>query len=245
MKKSVLLVLLLGFSFSFSQENYKYVIIPAQFSFFDEINKYGLNELTKAFFQSEGFEVYYDNDVLPADLYQNRCLALQVEPMENNTMFMTKIYFEIKDCTNKVLLKSELATSREKLLKTAYTQTFRQSLSSLRNKLNFKKEKIEQNIIVARPKNEVVIDSDADVSIVEKTENDTITLYAIPTSNGYKLVNDKPETVFILKKTSTDAIFTAQKADKSGVLIKKNDNWFFEYYEGEKLISEKVEVKFY
>ena len=51
MKKSVLLVLLLGFSFSFSQENYKYVIIPAQFSFFDEINKYGLNELTKAFFQ--------------------------------------------------------------------------------------------------------------------------------------------------------------------------------------------------
>ena len=48
----------------------------------------------------------------------------------------------------------------------------------------------------------MVIDSDADVSIVEKTENDTITLYAIPTSNGYKLVNDKPETVFILKKTS-------------------------------------------
>ena len=40
MRKSVLLVLLLGFSFSFSQENYKYVIIPAQFSFFDEINKY-------------------------------------------------------------------------------------------------------------------------------------------------------------------------------------------------------------
>jgi len=239
MKNSVLLLLLLGFSFSFSQENYKYVILQKKFSFFKEENKFGLNELTKSFFQKEGFEVFYENDILPTNLYQNRCLALHVEPIENNTMFMTKIYFEIKDCNNNLLLKSEIATSKEKLLKTAYTETFRQSLSSLRNKLNFKKEKNEQNSVVVESEKEVVVALN-----VEKVESTATTLYAIPTSNGYKLVNDKPETIFILKKTSTDTIFTAQKADKSGVLIKKNDNWFFEYYEGDRLLSEKVEVKF-
>ena len=243
MKKSVLLLLLLGFSFSFAQENYNYVILPKKFSFLKEENKFGLNELTKSFFEKEGFEVFYDNDVFPSNLYQNRCLALHVAPVENNSMFMTKIYFEIKDCKNNLLLKSEMATSREKLLKTAYTLTFRQSLSSLRNKLNIKTKKDEQNILVQSQK-EVVEKSNTAAPDLEKTESSTTTLYAIPTPNGYKLVNDKPETIFILKKTSTDTIFTAQKADKSGVLIKKNDNWFFEYYEGEKLISEKVEVKF-
>jgi hypothetical protein len=244
MKKFVLLLLLLGFSFSFAQENYNYVILPKKFSFFKEENKFGLNELTKSFFEKEGFKVFFDNDIFPADLYQNRCLALHVAPVENNTMFITKIYFEIKDCNNNLLLKSEMATSKEKLLKTAYTQTFRQSLSSLRSKLNFKKEKSQQNSVVVEPKKEVVETSNTVASNIEKLESTTTTLYAIPSPNGYKLVNDKPETIFILKKTSTGSIFTAQKSEKSGVLIKKNDNWFFEYYEGEKLISEKVEVKF-
>jgi hypothetical protein len=57
-------------------------------------------------------------------------------------------------------------------------------------------------------------------------------------------VNEKPETIFILKKTSADNVFIAQNDSKAGVLIKKSIGWFFEYYEGDKLFSEKVEVKF-
>lgn len=245
MKKVILLFVLFVYSFSFAQDNYKYVIVPKKFSFFKEENKFGLNELTKAFFEKEGFEVFYDNDVLPADLYQNRCLALYVVPLENNTIFLTKVNFEIKDCKNNVLLQSETATSREKLLKTAYNQTFRQALSSLKNKLKFKIRKNDQNSTVVDSEKEVVEASNtlknASIEVVEISNTN---LFAIPTTNGYKLVNDKPETIFILMKTSSETIFTAQKGSKSGVLIKKNDNWFFEYYEGENLISEKVEVKF-
>lgn len=241
MKKVVLLFVLFVYSFSFAQDNYKYVIVPKKFSFFKEENKFGLNELTKAFFEKEGFEVFYDSDVLPPNLYQNRCLALFVVPIENNTMFLTKIYFEVKDCRNNILLQSETATSREKLLKTAYTQTFRQALSSLKGKINFKKvDEIEKIEVVETPK-----------EVVEVSKNEIIsntgaanTLFAIPIVNGYKLVNDKPETIFILKKTSADNIFIAQKDSKSGVLMKKSSGWFFEYYEGDKLFSEKVEVKF-
>lgn len=241
MKKVVLLFVLFVYSFSFAQDNYKYVIVPKKFSFLKEENKFGLNELTKSFFEKEGFEVFYDSDVLPPKLYQNRCLALFIVPVESNTMFLTKIYFEIKDCKNNILLQSEIATSREKLLKTAYNQTFRQALSSLKGKINFKNvDAIEKIEVVETPK---------EVDVVSKNEiiSNSVasnTLFAIPMVNGYKLVNDKPETIFILKKTSADNIFIAQKDSKSGVLMKKSSGWFFEYYEGDKLFSEKVEVKF-
>ncbi|MCL9770759.1 hypothetical protein NAT47_10040 [Flavobacterium sp. HXWNR69] len=245
MKKSVLLLLLIGFSFSFAfaQENYKYIIVPSQFSFLDEANKYDLNELTKKFFQSEGFEVFYDNEKFPDDLLRNRCLALYALPVETNTMFLTKIYFEIKDCTNSVLLKSELASSREKNYKNAYTITFRQTLSSLKNKLNFK---TENNLEAVVPPKEVVVVSNINDNLNSgvKIESSNDQLFAIPINNGFKLVNDTPETMFILMKTSVSNTYFAQKSDKSGVLIKKNENWYFEYYEGEKLFSEKVEVKF-
>jgi len=241
MKKVVLIIGLFLSFVSVAQESYKYIIIPSQFSFFTEPNKYGLNELTKSFFQSEGFEVYYDNDRLPDALLKNRCLALYANALENNNMFLTKIHFELKDCTNNVLLKSELGTSREKQYKLAYTQTFREALSSLKGKINFKKADEIQNVEVVETPKEVVEVSKNEIITSNEATN---TLFAIPTANGYKLVNDKPETIFVLKKTSADNIFIALKDSKSGVLMKKTSGWFFEYYEGDKLFSEKVEVKF-
>lgn len=241
MKKVVLIIGLFLSFVSVAQESYKYIIIPSQFSFFTEPNKFGLNELSKSFFQSEGFEVYYDNEKLPDELSKNRCLALYANALENNNMFVTKIHFELKDCTNNVLLKSELGTSREKQYKLAYTQTFREALSSLKGKINFKKADEIQNVEVVETPKEVVEVSKNEISTSAEATN---TLFAIPTANGYKLVNDKPETIFVLKKTSADNIFIALKDSKSGVLMKKTSGWFFEYYEGDKLFSEKVEVKF-
>ena len=111
----------------------------------------------------------------------------------------------------------------------------------LYQKINFKKADEIQNVEVVETPKEVVEVSKNEIITSNEATN---TLFAIPTANGYKLVNDKPETIFILKKTSADNIFIAQKDSKSGVLMKKSSGWFFEYYEGEKLISEKVDVKF-
>ncbi|RAK22778.1 hypothetical protein B0I03_104304 [Flavobacterium aquaticum] len=241
MKKVVLIIGLFLSFVSVAQESYKYIIIPSQFSFFTEPNKFGLNELSKSFFQSEGFEVYYDNEKLPDELSKNRCLALYANALENNNMFVTKIHFELKDCTNNVLLKSELGTSREKQYKLAYTQTFREALSSLKGKINFKKADVIQNVEVVETPKEVVEVSKNEIITSNEATN---TLFAIPTANGYKLVNDKPETIFVLKKTSAENVFLAHKDSRSGVLMKKTSGWFFEYYEGDKLFSENVEVKF-
>jgi hypothetical protein len=48
----------------------------------------------------------------------------------------------------------------------------------------------------------------------------------------------------VLYNTSNSSIFIAKKDTIQGVLIKNNGNWIFEYYINEKLVSEKVAVKF-
>ena len=106
--------------------------------------------------------------------------------------------------------------------------------------VNKRFDEIEKIEVVETPKEVVVVSKNEIISNTGAAN----TLFAIPIVNGYKLVNDKPETIFILKKTSADNIFIAQKDSKSGVLMKKSSGWFFEYYEGDKLFSEKVEVKF-
>ena len=80
--------------------------------------------------------------------------------------------------------------------------------------------------------------------VVLEVKTPTEKLNAISTDNGYNLINANSEVVYVLQKTSNVNIFTATKAVLNGILIKKNNGWFFEYYEGDKLISEKVEVKF-
>lgn len=232
MRKLVLLLMLFGFSFSFAQENYKYIIVPKKFSFFKEENKYNLNVMTKTFFEKEGFEVYFDTDEFPKDLAENRCLALIVNPTENNSMFSTKITIELKDCYNKITYTSEEGTSKQKEFQKGYTEAFREALSSMKGKLNIKKSVVNSN------------DPEVVKPVVAEVKKATEKLSAIPTESGYNLVNEQSETIINLQKTSNSNIFTATKGTLSGILIKKNSGWFFEYYEGEKLISEKIDVKF-
>jgi hypothetical protein len=46
-----------------------------------------------------------------------------------------------------------------------------------------------------------------------------------------------------LFNTSIKDIFIAEKGIITGILIKKDNVWFFEYYQNDQLISEKVAVK--
>ena len=236
MKKIILLLVLFIYSFSFAQDNYKYVIVPKKFSFFKEENKYNLNEMTKSFFEKEGFQVVYDTDAFPIDLAENRCSALYINVIEQSNMLFTKIAFELKDCQNKLVLASKQGESRSKEYEKAYNESFREALISMRGLLNFKAT------VIPTTKEVSVVASEEKINTANVVNDNQ--LFAIPTQNGFKLVDSEPKTIMVVKASSLENVFIAQKADKSGVLIKKNDNWFFEYYEGDKLLSEKVEVKF-
>jgi hypothetical protein len=69
-------------------------------------------------------------------------------------------------------------------------------------------------------------------------------LYAQPTSYGYQLIDSEPKVVMKVYKTSNANSFMAKKGDVQGALVAKDGHWFFEYYQNDQLISEKIDVKF-
>lgn len=251
--KNIFLVLLFVSSIGLAQNlnNYKYAQVPAKFNFLKEANQYNLNTLSKLFMEKYGFVTYFDNEVTPDDFANNNCNKVFVDLIENNTVFTTKIKVVLKDCKNNILFTSEEGTSREKAYKVAYDQALRMAFKSFDN-LNHKynetivseapktivEEKIEYKTVpVEIKKEEVVISNTNEVS-------NSNALYAQPIANGFQLVNTEPKVVYKIYKTSTKDYFIATKGNSNGVLFSRNNVWYFEYYQNDKLISERVEVKF-
>lgn len=233
MKKIGLLLFLVSYTFSFAQENYKYVILPKKFSFFNEENKYNANLLTKSFFENEGFQVFYESDSMPAELAKNRCLALFVDAKENNSLFQKKVTVEITDCFNKMLYISEEGVSKEKEFDKAYAVAFRTALSSLKGKMKFK---VSNEVVTETPTKSL--------PVTEIKNTNTVVLFAIPVQNGFKLVDEVPNVIYELLATSMENVYSAKKGNITGTFLKKNAGWFFEYYENDQLVSEKINVKF-
>ncbi|MFS4456437.1 hypothetical protein [Maribacter sp. 2304DJ31-5] len=68
--------------------------------------------------------------------------------------------------------------------------------------------------------------------------------YAQSLSNGFQLVDSSPKVKMKLLKSSTDNVYMAQAEGKNGIVHKKEGKWVFEYYEGNKLIQEELNIKF-
>ena len=69
--------------------------------------------------------------------------------------------------------------------------------------------------------------------------------FAQPIANGFQIVNNEPRVIMRLFNTSQKNVFIGRRDDTQGVVIFKNNQWFFEYYEKGTLVSEPLKVKFY
>lgn len=217
-----------------AQERYHYVIVPKQFSFLKSPDAYRVNTLTKSFFESEGFTVYYREDKLPKELVNNNCNFLFIEAVDKSKLFATTVVIRVKDCQNNILLESNKGNSREKTYQKAYNQAFRKALQSLKGKTKLLKN--NSNIVT---------------TITQKTikENKSIKtkkpmLTTIATVTGFKIINNNSKVVYLIKKTENPKVFIAQKGTINGVFIQHNKQWFFNYYQNNQLFSEKVSVVF-
>ncbi|MCB0446209.1 MAG: hypothetical protein KDD03_01600 [Gelidibacter sp.] len=119
--------------YSFSQESindYKYVIIPNHYDFLSEEDQYQLNSLTKFLFNKYGFTAFLQNDELPDDLRNNRCLALFVDVNKLKSFLKLKLQIELKNCDNQLILASKEGESREKEYDKAYTMALRDAFET-------------------------------------------------------------------------------------------------------------------
>ncbi|SEA64933.1 hypothetical protein [Pedobacter hartonius] len=269
MKKYIFLFLvLLSFS-GYAQNtinNYKYVIVPEKFGFLKQADQYNLNSRAKGLLEDKGFTVYFDNAELPAEIFNNKCNALNFDILEKNSMFSTNLTIVLKDCRGNVIFTGKQGKSREKEFELSYNLALKDAFVSL-NELPYAyaapaNATAQQTANAPATASQTVLSQPAAASqavatgqtvaatqpaakvIATEAAQTAGTLYAQPTANGYQLIDTTPKKILTLYKTSADDYFIADNGSSNGIVFKRDENWFFEYYRNGKLTAEKLLIKF-
>ena len=244
MKKANLILLLLLFNYGFSQtlNQYKAVIIPLKYDFQKEQNQYRIQTLIKVNLLKSGFQAYYSNEIIPPEI-NDRCKLLTLDLIKESTFIMTKLALVFKDCYGVAILKSGIGKSREKQFEIAYKEALDNAFMSLNTIDN---SNFDTNSILNNP-SDLVLQTSSKVKnetaeLIKNKENSL--LFAQPTSFGYQLIDREPKVIMKIYKTSNPASYIAFKGNLQGVLVAKENQWLFEYYQNDNLVSEKVDVKF-
>lgn len=246
--KKLVFVFILFSTVAFSQNinNYKAVIIPLKYDFLKSENQYRLATLTKLNLQKAGFVAFYSNEDIPSE-YKDRCSLLTVDVKKESGFLMTKLAVVFNDCFGKLVFQSEMGKSKLKEYEAAYSEALNDAFRSI-NALNYKYELNQspsKQLTEVTPVESVNSPISSSATVVQDSPNSNAELlYAQATPTGYQLVDASPKVVFKLNKTSVPTLYTAIKDNRQGVLIQKENQWFFEYYENDKLFSELVRVKF-
>jgi len=263
MKSRFLFLMFFVASYGFSQSvnDYKAVIIPMKYDFLKEENQYRLQTMTKLNLQKAGFQAFYTNETIPAE-FTDRCSLLYVDVIKENAFLVTKLRITFKDCYGAIIFQSEIGKSKEKDWALTYSDALNEAFKSV-YALNYKYNgNVNTGTKSATVSGSVPVNSASlaavpaavtvpSVAVPVSTSKEEVSqpiisnlLYAQPTSYGYQLIDSEPKVVMKVYKTSNPASYMATKGSIQGVLVSKENQWFFEYYQNDQLISEKVEVKF-
>jgi len=229
-----------------------------KYDFLRSENQYRLQTITKVNLLKAGFKAFYVTESMPLEFY-DRCDLLYLDVKKENAFLITKLYITFKDCFGTIIFQSTIGKSREKEYGLAYSDALNEafiSVYALQYKYNGTTAGSKSASVPAVSAPVAVVPAAAippvTVPVANKEANNLKTsdnkstglLYAQPTSYGYQLIDSEPKVVMKVYKTSNPASYMAKKGEVQGVLVSKDNQWFFEYYQGDNLVSEKVEVKF-
>ena len=224
MKRILTLLLLLSAVFSHAQSlnNYKYVIVPKKLSFQKSEGEFEMNNITRMMFEKYGFTVLMEGSQYPDDLALDRCKAVYAD-ITNGGLMNTNLTVLLKDCAGEAVFTSAIGRSKLKDKRKAYAEALREAAPSLAG-LDYKY-------------------SGGQASKVKADMNPN-QLTAKATAYGYELVDVKGKHFLKMYKTSQPDSYSAQMESINGVVFKKGNEWFFEYYVNDKPVSQKLDIRF-
>ncbi|MCM4164368.1 hypothetical protein DHC50_12255 [Arenibacter sp. A80] len=157
-------------------------------------------------------------------------LGYKYEPMETNA----PLTVNFKNDVNKVAGNANVASNQNT------PNPVVQQKATLEEQSYKSMEPLPSNITKAENSSEMT-----PAQVAYKSDSATV-LYAQPTAFGYQLVDVTPKIAMWLWKTSLSNVFRAEATEgvPDGVVLKKGEKWYFEYYEGDKLIGQELNIKF-
>lgn len=219
MKKFTLLFICLLSIQVFSQK--PVILISNKYEFQKKPNTYNINNMLKAVLVSNNYEVYFDDEPLPAEVANNRCDVLTGVLLDKSNMFMTKIKLQIKDCQNMILFETDEVKSKDKDIQAGFIETIRLLSPELKK---FKPSIKKQDV--------VTIAKDETVSTSQKYQ-------LVEVTNGYVLMDASLKAKLQIYKTTNPTVFIADKFGVKGVFTKLPNKGIFEYYMNDALVVEE------
>ncbi|NNL01263.1 MAG: hypothetical protein HKP39_03205, partial [Eudoraea sp.] len=107
-------------------------------------------------------------------------------------------------------------------------------------------ENLSQSVIAPNPKTAAIENTAAvaaSTSTFPKT-SDSYVLYAQEIPNGYQLVDSTPKIRLKIYQTSIPEVYIAVNEKGSGVVYKRTNQWYFEYYVSGQVQIEEITIKF-
>ncbi|MGB5498068.1 MAG: hypothetical protein WBM77_04005 [Maribacter sp.] len=136
------------------------------------------------------------------------------------------------------------------------TISFKNDVKHMEKKIE-PKNKVDAAVVkqVATPEEQVYKSNEPVDSKIEKADqstkemmvelkNDSNILYAQEIPNGFQLVDNTPKIRLKLLRTSIPDVYVVKHAKSNGVVYKKDGKWFLEYYFGDTLETEVLNIKF-
>ncbi len=128
MKKYFILAgMLIANLLAFSQQPYKYIIIPVQFpEIGEDLNPYGVSTALQKVFNEKSLAHAFH----APEMEEDYCDALTVNLVPVKNMFKNKLKVELKDCRNQVIWSRE-GTGNSKDFRKGYAEAISDALSEL------------------------------------------------------------------------------------------------------------------
>lgn len=236
MKKIITLLLLLAGTGAFAQElnGFKYLIVPERYEFQKAKGEYDINDLAQKMFEKYGFTVLTNNAQYPTDLSLDRCKALYAD-IEESGVLHTNLTIIFRDCSGKTIYSSIDGRSKLKDKRKAYYQALREASQSLAG-LDYK----YSGDAGATAK---TVDGTVPAAAARAVNNPN-QLTAKATNYGYELLDAKGAHFLKMYKTSQPDSYSAQMETINGLVFKKGNEWFFEYFIDDKAVSQKLDIRF-
>jgi len=221
--KKLLVVFIALFSIASFAQKKQIIVISSKFDFQKEKNEYNINNMLKAILTSNNFQVYFDDEILPMEIAQNRCNALTGILIDNSNMFLTKMKLQLKDCQNKIVFETAEVRSKEKDIQVGYIEAIKLLSPELK----------KYKVAVIQKKEEAV------QTPSEITTNSKVKYQYVEIANGYAIMDATPKVVLQVYKTTNPNVFIADKFGVKGIFTKLENKGVFEYYLNDKLMVEE------
>ena len=236
--KKILVIFIVLFSIaSFGQK--QIILISNKYEFQKEPNSNNINNMLKAILVSNNYQVYFEEEVLPLEIAQNKCNALKGILVDKSNVFLTKVKFQIKDCQNNLLFETAEVRSKEKDIQLGFMESIKLLSPELK----------KYKPVVITPKEVVVETKPAEVESIVATESPLVSEFKTflnckkeEVFNGFHVTEIRNPEGFVLltmQKTKNPNIFIAFKEEANGVFTLNGNKGVFEYYfEGKYIVEE-------